>query len=94
MSVLDRVCFVGLYAYKRQLFGYGKIISEETNYGLRLEQAYKSYPGDYIDLHFFYIPVPASYSNTMEVDVNCWRRKREFFIKSFIFDLGNVRITT
>lgn len=94
MSVLDHICFVGLYTYERRLFGYDKVITEEKRYGLRLKQMYKSYPGDYIDLHFFYIPVPVSYSSTMEVDVNCWRRKREFFIKSFIFDLGNMRVTT
>ena len=94
MSVLDRVYFVRLNTYKPQLSGYGKVISEEEDYGLRFKQTYKSYPGDYIDLHFFYIPVPVSYSSTMEVDVNCWRRKREFFIKSFIFDLGNMRVRT
>lgn len=95
MSVLDRVCFVGLYSYKRRLFGYDKVITEEKRYdGLRLKQMYKSYPENYTDSHYFFIPSPVSYSSTMDVEVCGWRRKREFFIKSFIFDLGNMRIRT
>lgn len=94
MSVLDRVYFVGLYVYKHQSAGYGKVISEENDYGLRLKQIYKSYPENFIDFHYFFIPSPYGYSSTMEAEVCCWRRKREFFIKSFIFDLGNMRVTT
>lgn len=57
MSVLDRVCFVGLYTYERRLFGYDKIITEEKKYdGLRLKQMYKSYPENYTDSHYFFIP--------------------------------------
>ena len=95
MSILDRVCFVGLYTYERRLFGYDKIITEEKRYdGLRFKQAYKSYPENYTDYYYFFIPSTVIYSSTMEVEVCGWRRKREFFIKSFIFDLGNVRIKT
>ena len=94
MSVLDRVYFVRLSTYKPELSGYGKVISEEDDYGLRFKQAYESYPENYTDSHYFFIPSPVIYSSTMEVEVCGWRRKREFFIKSFIFDLGNMRIRT
>lgn len=94
MSVLDRVCFVGLYTYERRLFGYDKVITEEKEYGLRLKQMYKSYPENYTDSHYFFIPSPVSYSSTMDVKVCCWRRKGKLFIDSFIFDLGNMRIRT
>lgn len=94
MSVLDHICFVGLYTYERRLFGYDKVITEEKRYGLRLKQMYKSYPENYTDSHYFFIPSPVSYSSIMEVEVCCWRRKGELFIDSFIFDLGNMRIRT
>ena len=94
MSVLDRAYFVGLYGYERQLYGYGKVISEEEDYGLRFKKAYKNYPENYTDSHYFFIPSLVLYSSIMEVEVCCWRRKREFFIKSFIFDLDNMRIKT
>lgn len=94
MSVLDRVYFVRLNTYKPQLSGYGKVISEEDDYGLRFKQAYKSYPENYTGSHYFFIPSPVSYSSIMEVAVCCWRRKGELFIDSFIFDLGNMRIRT
>lgn len=94
MSVLDRAYFTGLYTYKHRLSGYDKVIAEEKSYSSRLKQMYKSYPENYTDSHYFFIPSPVRYSSTMDVEVCCWRRKREFFIKSFIFDLGNVRIKT
>ena len=93
MSVLDRAYFVGLYGYKRQLSSYSKVITEEKKYGgLRLKQMYKSYPENYTGSRYFFILSPASCSSTMEVEVCGWRRKRKFFIKSFIFDLDNIRI--
>lgn len=63
-------------------------------YERQLSGYYKSYPENYTDSHYFFIPSPVRYSSTMEVRVCCWRRKREFFIKSFIFDLDNMRIKT
>ena len=94
MSVLDRAYFVGLCGYKRQLSSYDKVITEEKSYSSRFKQMYKNYPENYTDSHYFFIPSPVLYSSTIEVEVCCWRRKREFFIKSFIFDLDNMRIKT